>query len=431
MERKYPLCKQCGDCSSNDGEVHRHPTWLKLWDWLTGSGSGIFGASHKMLILKSTTFRFGENSIHLAHLLKSKMRKRRQDDDEEQGHPGPTDSGEETDPFLSQHSPQGSHPEEKPSKRLCKRPALLRVAYMAVIGTLVYASIRGYYALELYLDDPFLEAKLITPWEYLTVRYLQSKPKGPPRKFRMNFNTTLVINLDRDVERFRNFQRVNAVKWDEANGPKNNNTHVNSRNGEYYQRFSAYPWQPPKSQANNVSNHQLKEQEAAMREYPFLRNSVKRGEWGNAGCTYSHIQLLEQLQERGGGGGGQYYMVFEDDARISPELIDSGLVEAPPDADIVLLIPTSTKTVRIPYKYGNDGYAIRVTQSYGSFAYVVTTLGAEKLLRHLRGTGHDDPIDVAMHRAKGMRMYQPTNGWPKAHHGTYKSTRSAANSNPG
>jgi GR25 family glycosyltransferase involved in LPS biosynthesis len=168
-----------------------------------------------------------------------------------------------------------------------------------------------------------------------------------------------------------------------------------------------------------------------MRQYPFLRYSVKRGEWGNAGCTYSHIQLLEQLQKRGGGDGRQYYMVFEDDARLSPELIDSGLVEAPPDADVVLLSPTSTKTVRIPYKYGEDGYAIRVTQSWGSMAYVVTSLGAGKLLRHLRGTGHDDPIDVAMHRAKGMRMYQPTNGWPKAHHGVFKSTRRAANSKAG
>ena len=199
----------------------------------------------------------------ICHLLKSKMRKRRQEhDDEEQGHPTPTEGGEDTDangnggdhrllgngnPLPSQHPPQHSRhlpEEEKPSKRRCEhrfrfrsRPAVLlvRVISVAVIGALVYASIRGYYALELYLDDPFLEARLITPWNYLAVRYLQSPPSGPPRKFRMNANTTLVINLDRDVERYRTFRRVNAVRLDKANGPQNNSTHYmmnDSRKGE-------------------------------------------------------------------------------------------------------------------------------------------------------------------------------------------------------
>ena len=248
----------------------------------------------------------------------------------------------------------------------------------------------------------------------------------------MNVNTTLVINLDRDVERYHNFRRVNAAKPDKANGPKNNITHyMNSRNEELYRRFSAYPWQSPTSQANNGSNHQLKEQEAAMMQYPALRYSVKRGEWGDAGCTYSHIRLMEQLLERSAGGDGRrYYIVFEDDARMSPALLGSGLVEAPPDADIVLLSPTSTKSVRIPYKYGEDGYAIRATQSWGAMAYVVTSSGAGKVLRYMRGTGHTDPFDVAMTRAKGMRVYQPTNG-AEAHHGTFKSTRRAANSKAG
>ena len=248
----------------------------------------------------------------------------------------------------------------------------------------------------------------------------------------MNVNTTLVINLDRDGERFRSFQRANAGKLNEANGSKNSSTYGNGRNGELYRRFSAYPWQSPTSQANNGSNHQLKEQEAAMMQYPALRYSVKRGEWGDAGCTYSHIRLMEQLllERSAGGDGRRYYIVFEDDARMSPELLGSGLVEAPPDADIVLLSPTSTKSVRIPYKYGEDGCAIRATQSWGAMAYVVTSSGAGKVLRYMRGTGHTDPFDVAMTRAKGMRVYQPTNG-AEAHHGTFKSTRRAANSKAG
>jgi len=308
-----------------------------------------------------------------------------------------------------------------------------RAVSVAVIGgALVCASIRGYYALELYLDDPFLEAGLITPWTYLAVRFLQSPPSGPPRKFRMNANTTLVINLDRDGERYRTFRRVNAAKLDESNGPRNSSTDGNGRNGELYRRFSAYPWQSPTSQATNGSNHQLKEQEAAMMQYPALRYSVRRGEWGDAGCTYSHIRLMEQLllERSAGGDGRRYYIVFEDDARMSPELLGSGLVEAPPDADIVLLSPTSTKSVRIPYRYGADGYAVRATQSWGAMAYVVTPSGAGKVLRYMRGAGHTDPFDVAMTRAQGMRVYRPTNG-AEAHHGMFQSTRRAANSKAG
>jgi GR25 family glycosyltransferase involved in LPS biosynthesis len=290
-------------------------------------------------------------------------------------------------------------------------------------GLIFFGLIRGYYALELWLNDPFLEAMLITPLVYWRVRYFEAKPSGRPRRFDMRQNATFVINLDSDAGRFQSFQKVN-----------------NADNGEFYQRFSAFRWIPASTKPSSLRGKQnelvvlsdaeretLSMQEQAMNRYPFLKYSVQNGLPGSAGCTMSHIQVLEQLVDD---NMNEYYFIFEDDARLSAQLLQQRYLEGPPDADIIILSPTNTKTVRVPYDHGPEGFAVRVVQSYGAFAYVVTQRGATKLLQHFHGN-HYDPIDVAFHRAKGVKMYQPTNGWPQAYHSAVRSTRHAANKKRG
>lgn len=331
--------------------------------------------------------------------------------------------------------------------RLAQNPGITLLVTVLSIGT-IYGMVRAYYALEHWLDDSFWEAKLIKPFNYVLIRYIESRPRGKPKQFVMRRNNTFVINLDTDVQRFRNFQRINNAVVS-ATTNTTDNISAKSASSEYYQRFPGFQWipssqrgqqgtrsaqkvragvrskgkKPPVPQDGSHDELALQQQEEVMKIYPFLRKSVQRGEFGNAGCTYSHIQLLERLE---GLPPDEYYFIFEDDAGLSPQFIKQGAIEAPSDTDIVTLVPTSTKTVRVPYKYGENGYAIRVMASYGAFAYVITTRGASKLLRHLRGR-NDDPIDVAMYRAYRMRMYHPTDGWPQAMHGSHKSTRHAAN----
>ena len=308
--------------------------------------------------------------------------------------------------------------------RIRQRPRCT-VILAAVASLTIWGLIRGYYALELLIKDPFLEAKVITPLDYLRVRYLEAKPTGRPRRFDMNQSNTFVINLDSDTNRYANFQRVNKVE---------NATEL------FYQRFSAFRWVSsprPKSghlrskadnkETSNDEQQRIRIQQDAMRRYPYLRYSVDKGVPGNAGCSMSHIQLLEQLvQLADETTHDKYYFVFEDDARLSKQLLLYHYVEGTPDADIVILSPTSTKTVRIPYAESRDGFAVRVLQSFGAFAYIVTSEGANKLLKHFRGD-HDDPIDVAFHQASGIKMYHPTNGWPQAYHSAVRSTRHSLN----
>lgn len=376
------------------------------------------------------------------------------------------------------------------SRRGPRRTACCWSALLAVLT--VYVAVRSYYALELWLDDPFLEAKLITPFSYVSVRFLEKRPRGEPLVATMRRNNTFVLNLDKDVERFRSFETVNRRRTGRGGGAgagaaKNATTDANSANSggtgdededsPYYQRFPAYQWMPPDDSKRSatgkirgseqeipkiegegdpgeydVRRHQR--QEEAMKRYPFLRYSVQRAEYGNAGCTYTHIQLLEKLaglpgsrsKEGDGEDGKNYFFIFEDDARLSRELVERGSIRIPPDTDIALLSPTATKTVRVPYyehhrgdeqgeRGENDGQdaatAVRVLQSYGAFAYLITDRGARKVLRHLRGRWNDDPIDVAFHRAHRIRIYQPLGdaggGRPLAWHGSHRSTRRDAN----
>ena len=87
------------------------------------------------------------------------------------------------------------------------------------------------------MDDPFLEAKLITPFHYINVRYVQSKPRGLPQTFKMNRNTTFVINLDKDTERFRSFQRAASGAIKATGGRSHNNASSDGRgqSPQYYQ----------------------------------------------------------------------------------------------------------------------------------------------------------------------------------------------------
>ncbi|KAL3894385.1 MAG: hypothetical protein SGARI_007760, partial [Bacillariaceae sp.] len=209
------------------------------------------------------------------------------------------------------------------------------------------------------------------------------------------------------------YQRFSAFRWMPMEGGdgKNRNSNSNLRGGRTMQ-------QQKQRQSDPSSEHeQLSIQQDAMEKYPFLRYSVQKGLPGTAGCSFSHILLLEQLLLRSSSESDRddYYFVFEDDAKLTAPLLQNRVVEGPPDADIIILSPTSTKTVRVPYME-EDGFAVRVLQSYGAFAYIITKDGAAKLLRDFRDSKHDDPIDVAFHRAADIKMYHPTNGWPQAYH---------------
>lgn len=82
----------------------------------------------------------------------------------------------------------------------------------------------------------------------------------------MSSNNTYVINLNQDEKRMKFFEQI-------------------SKNLTF-QRFSAHKWE----QHYMDNNHH---QDAMAARYPYIRYAAKRGLYGDAGCTLSHVSLLQ------------------------------------------------------------------------------------------------------------------------------------------
>lgn len=270
---------------------------------------------------------------------------------------------------------------------------------------LIYFLRREYFRLELRIKDPILEAILFMPFRYLAVRFLEDRPQSD-RSFHMTPTNAFVINMDSDIERMETFQSMN-----------NNSTMI--------QRFSATAWRPDKD-ATKISLQPeqkaiLRKQESWEHKYPFVRYSARRGHYGDAGCSLSHIRLLQHFLL----SDEPYMFVFEDDARILEALLSKHTVQAPADADVVFLISSATKTVNLPYRNDPTQYATRVIQGYGAFGYVVTKEGAQKLLSHLER--YKVPIDVALTGSTALRIYMSKTAQVMHRPGHYGSIRHTRN----
>jgi len=268
-----------------------------------------------------------------------------------------------------------------------------KLLYLILGVPVIYTLIRQYYALELAITDPVLEAQLFMPLRYFAVRFLAERPRGT-RVFSMTPDNAYVINLDKDEARRATFYSKNNLE--EKDLP----------------RFAGYHWLSDSTPAEQF-------------DYPWLQTSVRKGLYGDAGCTLSHIRVLQDCIDK----NRLYCFIFEDDSRLLPPLTTTRQVEAPDNADAVHLVGTSTKIVPVPYKEPQvaETPAFRVIQGYGALGYVITQAGAKKLLAYLRK--HSQPIDIALTVATTLVVYRPTNGFPQVSHvpPTGSSTRRQVN----
>jgi GR25 family glycosyltransferase involved in LPS biosynthesis len=267
------------------------------------------------------------------------------------------------------------------------------------------------------VSDPFLKAKIFNPLRYLQITYFESRPRRENlRTFVMSSDTAYVVNLDRDKQRMRNFHS------------KNKNSTA--------QRFSAheYEWASSSTHGNTTTTSRqsldnLLIQQEWEAKYPFLRESSKSGNYGDAGCSLSHLLLIkEKLLEN---SHQDYLFVFEDDAIISNPLLLTKTLQAPSEADMVLLTHSATKRVRIPWENGNTTTttttpkeafaATRVIGGFGTLGYIISRKGAEKVFDYLSQSR--DPIDITLFALSSLRVYLPVDHWPAVRHTHGPSTR--------
>jgi GR25 family glycosyltransferase involved in LPS biosynthesis len=290
---------------------------------------------------------------------------------------------------------------------------------VGVLSCTVYALVRGYNALELAIKDPFTEA-LLLPHRYLRVRFWQDPPSQIQRTFRITTDNAFVIHLEQDTDRWQRFLEVNTK----------------SPAIQLFQTFPAFEWTPNNVVGNDEkeTDHHHHHQQVLLEErYPSLHQNVQEQLFGDAGCSASHLLLLERFLASEETSTNDYIYVLEDDAKLLEPLATQALVTAPADADVVFLMPSSTKRVKVPYYYSDsdessstqhskDAFAVRVIGGWGAYGYVITRQGAKKLLKYMDVNIHD-PFDVAMTRAYSWKIYHSTNKWPQVQHVRHGSTR--------
>eukprot|EP00980_Cylindrotheca_fusiformis_P016468 scaffold4905_cov98-Cylindrotheca_fusiformis.AAC.3 len=116
--------------------------------------------------------------------------------------------------------------------------------------------------------------------------------------------------------------------------------------------------------------------------------------------------------------GQDYVFIFEDDIRITEPLRSKLVLQAPDVADIVFLMPSAMKRVMVPWKEMNDDHKTwniskRVIGGFGTFGYLITRLGAEKMMKFL--TTCREPIDLAFFGSTSVQVYIPER-WPLVRH---------------
>ena len=267
---------------------------------------------------------------------------------------------------------------------------------------------------------PYWRALIFNPWRYMYAKYWDPVRPTALRRFVMTRETAFVVNLDRSVERWTQFQRVNGDDDNEEEPPM--------------QRFPAHEWRKADDNPAHDDGH-IQLQQHWENRYPFLKLSAAKGNYGDAGCSLSHLLLW---QEKLVDGDQDYIFVLEDDVEILEPLkrrtkIDGSsgthyVIDAPNDADIVFLAQTALKRVNVSWAGSQHEPAVRLLGGFGTLGYIITREGAQKMMDRLGSSRH--PLDITFFAEPSMRIYLPASGqWPAVLHFHTPSTRLGLNEN--
>ena len=284
--------------------------------------------------------------------------------------------------------------------------------------------------MERYIDnsisDKFTRGMLFLPLRYLRVKWIDPLPIHE-RKFVMKYNSTFVLNLESDKERWAFFQRVNQKRMKDIQRIPSTRMHP---------ELSAQIKGKGMGQKLIIfgNNTELKTQQLYFSKYPALKYLAKRDGMGTAACSLSHLRLLQDLLDQ---DASDYMFVFEDDIEILDSLLDDGVVMAPNNADVVLLSACSLGHVSVSWqqKRGirrsataakdnttlpanpiHNNNAIRVISGYSTWGYIITKRGARILLDEYTNE-RTEPIDVYIFKNANLKVYLPTSDWPVVAHG--------------
>ena len=258
--------------------------------------------------------------------------------------------------------------------------------------------------LETPFRNPYWRAALFNPVRTLQARYWDDKPQQI-KTFSLTPQNAFVLNMDRDYKRLQQFR---------------------SKNPEIIQRVAAHEWitldKKNSSYNQTLSNATIWQQHYWELRYPWIQMASRIGKVGDAACSLSHVSLWkEKLLDA---AGQDYLFVFEDDAILTESLTRNHTIQAPDNADIVLLTEGATKRVAIPFQ---SATVTRVIGGYGTLGYLITRQGALKMLDFLQRSR--EPVDLSFFEASVVKVYLPTS-WPLVHHSGIQSSRININRKP-
>eukprot|EP00980_Cylindrotheca_fusiformis_P017000 scaffold5177_cov103-Cylindrotheca_fusiformis.AAC.2 len=251
-------------------------------------------------------------------------------------------------------------------------------------------------------QDPYWRAKIHNPFRTFHAMYIEKHRPQSLKTFHLTNTTGFVLNLDRDKDRLAVFRK---------------------RNPSFIQRFPAHQW-------TTTDPEKVKLQQYWGTKFPWIKIAGEMGKPGDAACSLSHLLLWkEKLLDNV--NGQDYIFVFEDDIRIKkPSLrTNKHIVQAPDVADIVFLMSSATKLVRVPWKERNSdddktswNVSNRVIGGYGAFGYIITRQGAEKMMKFL--ATYREPIDLSFFGSTSVHVYTPEKEWPLVgHYSDFESSR--------
>ena len=281
------------------------------------------------------------------------------------------------------------------------------------------------------VSDKYTRGMLFLPLRYLRVKWIDPLPTHE-RRFVMSYNSTFVLNLESDKERWEFFQRVNQKRMNDIQRIPST-------------RISAQK-QTKGTEQNMITNQndaEMKTQQIYFSKYPALRYLAEHEGKGTAACALSHLRLLQDLLDQ---DVSDYMFVFEDDIQILDPLLDDGVVMSPNNADLVLLSACSLGHVSVSWQKkrgmirrtataaknnttvsantNRGSNAIRVISGYSAWGYIITKRGAKILLDEYKHE-RKEPFDVYIFKNANLKVYLPTSDWPVVAHGKVgvKSTR--------
>jgi GR25 family glycosyltransferase involved in LPS biosynthesis len=272
--------------------------------------------------------------------------------------------------------------------------------------------------------DKYVRGMLFQPLRYLRVKWMDPLPTHEA-KFVMSYNSTFVINLESDRERWTYFQKVNQKRMEDIQRIPATLIHT-----ELLARKKS------KKQTEITikdDDEELKTQQIYFDQYPVLEYLARNEGMGTAACSLSHLRLFQEFLEQ---DDFDYMYVFEDDIDILDPLLGDQFVMAPNNADVVMLSDCSFGFVQVSWlkksrmlrkatsssKDVNQinplltKSAIRVISGFSAWGYIITKRGARIILEQYKNE-RTEPIDLYFFKNPNLKVYLPTSKNPVVAHG--------------